>query len=223
MNLSTVKKKKVESTSSDQNVINRQNFEYETNQSLQNLAKALSALSQKHDQLVGQFESRIKQFEIGLENFISRVHDVHLSTNKKITDFGTAINEVQDSSKKKFDAFSNTFIEQSHFFEEIYNLKEDVKKAKQMIVENISSLHSKIIDSENHANLNAQNIGKDVEAKIPLISPILEQIDNHSDLHKVNMDGLTKEIDLLKKSRDYAEKKFENIYTLIERLKGAKK
>jgi hypothetical protein len=38
----------------------------------------------------------------------------------------------------------------------------------------------------------------------------------------VDFDGLVKEIAILKKAVAYDQKKFENVYTLIERLKAGK-
>ena len=38
----------------------------------------------------------------------------------------------------------------------------------------------------------------------------------------VNYSGILKEISLIKKDISYSQKKFENIYTLIERLKEQK-
>jgi hypothetical protein len=39
---------------------------------------------------------------------------------------------------------------------------------------------------------------------------------------KIDFEGVARELMMVKKNVAYGEKKFENIYTLIERLKGEK-
>ena len=54
----------------------------------------------------------------------------------------------------------------------------------------------------------------------PEIDPVQQMIDERFNVFKIDFDGLVRELAILKRAVAYDEKKFENIYTLIERLKG---
>ena len=58
---------------------------------------------------------------------------------------------------------------------------------------------------------------------VPEVDPVDTKLDERFKVFKVDFDGLVKEITLLKKAVFYDQKKFENVYTLIERLKEGKK
>lgn len=58
---------------------------------------------------------------------------------------------------------------------------------------------------------------------MPEIDPVQVKIDEVKKVVKVDLDGVAKEIFLMKKAIVYEQKKIENIYTLIERIKAGKK
>ena len=69
---------------------------------------------------------------------------------------------------------------------------------------------------------NLKRLKTELTPKTPEIDPIKAQLDERFKVWKIDFDGLFKEIAVLKKTFSYDQKKFEHIYTLIERLKEGK-
>jgi hypothetical protein len=63
---------------------------------------------------------------------------------------------------------------------------------------------------------------EELTPKPPDIDPIKAQLDERFKVWQVDFDGLIREIVLLKKTIHYDQKKFEHIYTLIERIQAGK-
>lgn len=203
----------------DQDERNVHNAIYDINQRLQNMSNSIVDLAIKHDRLLSKLESRIKELDIAFENFKENIEKV---CHSNVQDVGKAITEVnvlRREVESQFSKIPNTYVDilsydddQLHIMEFIGDLRRDIKQKQDVFNEINRSLH-------NHVSEEVTKVKDDITPLIPKIDPVKEEVEKQLIAFRVEMKGLNKELILLKKSKAYDEKKFENIYTLIERLK----
>jgi len=222
LNLSTHKKTEVDLRVA-QELKNNQDFIYQTNQSLQSLSQGIISLSLQFEKSKGKLESDHKALQIKFENLEKKVLEECDETGYLIADYAKAIIDLTEDLTKKFEDVYKTLTS-----------IEDHKNLACKVEDQILSIEKKTLIDRSYtqsafillkAQLDEQNssIRKDLEPKIPEVDPIQKAFDERFKPIQTDINGFIKEVGLLKKAVTYAEKKFENIYTLIERLKEGKK
>lgn len=221
MNLSTHKKSEVDLRVT-QELKNHQDFVYQTNQSLQNLKNEIFSQSFKHEKAISRYESRQKEIEIGFENLKEIVDEVCHDCIQNIGEMKTKINvlckEVHDDIDKiskecvTIEAFNHSMDSLTDirigYGIQITRIEDDLK----LTTNNTRSLFKVWIE----------DLRKDLTPVIPEVDPIQTKINEVKKILKVDLEGVAKEIFLLKKAIVYEQKRIENIYTLIERIKAGK-
>lgn len=222
MNLSTPKRSEVELRVA-QELKNNQEFIYQTNQALQNLKQGITSLTLQHETIKSKLESDHKSLHIKFENLEKKVIVESDSTGHLIADYATALIDLTRELGKKFDQVFSTFASMDQvqslsrvIEQEIEGLEKQITGERTYVDSQITSLRCQL-DAQNFS------IRADLEPKVPEVDPIQKALNERLNPIQIDFAGLIKEIELLKRAVKYGEKKFENIYTLIERLKEGKK
>jgi len=219
--LSTHKKSEVDLKVA-QELKNHQDFMFQTNQAIQNLNFALVNLSIQHEKLTASLFSRLKNTEIKFENLEALCQKTLSGFGQKYSifdkDFTDRINQIQSN----IDELDKHCVSNDVFEDSINNLTyklEGFKKSFEGLFNHVNTslgcIHGKI-ESE------TQKVKQELFVPPQEFDPIKQKVDEILSALRVDCEGLIKEISLLKKSAHYTEKRFENIYTLIERLKEDK-
>lgn len=219
LNLSTPKRSEVDMRVA-QELKNNQDFIYQTNQSLQNLRRDMSFLTDKYKELFGEVGSNRKMIEIEFDTFCDKCNKYLYSMDKRQTDYQSLMSQAfQDAVDKASKMSSNTPTKDEvnmhvgKLSEWIISLQATFEKASNAITSSIQHLKSSF-KSETDA------IRKDLTPVTPEEDPVKKEVDRQLKDFRVDFQGLVQEIERLKKASAYDQKKFENLYTLIERLKA---
>jgi hypothetical protein len=221
LNLSTREKSEVDLRVA-QELKNNRDFIYETNQKLQSLSQGMIALSLENDKIIKKYESEKKGLAILVENLEVDMRKTFLETKLMIDEFLLRIESQVTFIRHTVEACPEIFVTKSDSDPVINNILDsilDLTVSFERFSEgNASSLahvkqYSETKVDELRKELNNQpSEAHALESKIN--SRLLDMQGNHL--------GLVGEITQIRKELHYAKKKFENIYTLIERLKVGK-
>lgn len=206
-----------------QELKNDRDFKYETNQSIQSLAQGLAALTIKNEKAHSSSHSDRKALLIEFENLRESVLESMKEMDQRLGDVESKLFEVLDS----FTDLKEEIVLKNLTKQEFYNAY--VKEVKHL-----DDLEKKVAERGDYFNYalatikaqfkqDIEVVKKDLTPVIPEVDPVDVKLDERFKVLKVDFDGLVREIAILKRSVAYDQKKFENIYTLIERLKEGMK
>lgn len=202
-----------------QELKNDRDFKYQISQLVQNTARDLAELKKKQEKDRTDSYSDLKSIEINFQNLRKYVLDSIKEVESKVGDFQSKMIGLMDSFNKLQEDVVLKHLTKQEFYH-VY-----VKE-----VEQIDSIENRLTQRDDHFNFaletlkgqlrqEIQSVKKELTPEVPEVDPIKQQLDERFKVLKVDFDGLVKEIAILKKAVAYDQKKFENIYTLIERLK----
>lgn len=222
MNLSTHKRSEVDLRVA-QELKNNQQFIYETNQALQKSSQGLISLSLQHEKFKAKLESDLKTLQIKFENLEKKVIEESDSTGHLIADYATALIDLTRELGHKFDQVFAAYASISQvnalsrvIENELDGLQKQFAGERAYVDSQVTSLRCQL-DAQNFS------IRHDLAPIVPEVDPIHKALDERLNPMQIDFAGVIKEIAILKKAVAYGEKKFENVYTLIERLKEGKK
>ncbi len=202
-----------------QELKNNKEFVYQTNQALQNLSTNFIALSLQYEKLIAKAESDRIQVIIQFENLRGSVEEITKIIEQRVGDVETKISIALDKVKKVHEKLEQEYLKQSSFNYECQSREEEMAKIDGHISKTDrewrDTLYKLKEEFKDHiAALKVVLTPKPIEG-----DPIQEKIDENLKSFRVDFEGLVREISILKRSVAYDQKKFEHIYTLIERLK----
>jgi len=220
LNLSTHKKSEVELRVA-QELKNNKDFIYQTNQAIQRINDNLVALSLAIERVRTETESRVKSLSIYTENFREILEE-------KIDLFDQRIGSVEATALacklyvgKLEEQIKHECHKKAEFEEEKDKLDEHVKQLYSLVNLQRESLSHQQENLRGHVRNCIQEVRKEIPV-MPDLQPLVKKIDEMLTCFKIDFEGVARELMMVKKNVAYGEKKFENIYTLIERLKGEK-
>lgn len=199
-----------------------QNFIYYTNQTLNRLNEGIAALGIQYEKMFQKHQSLHNNLSIDFENHLS---EVGLKIGRAFTcidEFRSDLCEIQTDVKQHLRTVNRDYV-----------TKEDMDRMAGYIAHQQRLLDSSFQDLkhfvENSLNTlkgsveeTIKKTADEVRKDIPSVDPVKEVFDRKLAAFYEDFTGLVTEIARLKEAVKYGEKKFENIYTLIERLqKGA--
>ncbi len=202
-----------------QELKNHNDWMYDTNQSIQALKKSHEAIDNQNEKLVAKSESQVNAVMIQFENFKNEMASTQKANHERFSKLEKTVLDSFIQLKKVAEIVKEDFVTKEEFSDSIKD------KSKQIIsIENHISNRDEYIDSmfnriKSQFNCSLEALRMDLTRVIPEIDPVKKKMDEQFAIFKVDFDGLVQEINLLKKADAYDQKKFENIYTLIERLK----
>lgn len=222
LNLSTHKKSEVDLRVA-QALKNNQDFIYQTNQALQNLSQSIIALSLQNEKLRSQFESDKKGKEIDYENHLKEVNNRAAMLGQRVSAFEDGIVRMLSEVQGRLDEFRTQLVHHEILdqkFKTIVQWMQSFESSHErlsgLVNSSVCLLHGKIASE-------IESVRKDLTPSPDARDPIKAEVEEFLKSMRVDFEGLVRELALVKKALAYDEKKFENIYTLIERLKAGAK
>ena len=204
--------------SMDQDQINIHKAIYDINQRMQTMRNDITALFLKHDLLLAKLESRIKATEIAFENFTNKIMKISDEQTQKIGDIQTSIEDLKKEVFFSFNAFERKYLKSGDYIDGYRFLCKQDEDLRAVIEKKQDFFNDITRNLRNHLDDEIMQVREDLKPVKPEVDP-KKEVEEMLTAFRVDMKGVNKELILLKKSKAYNDKKFENIYTLIERLK----
>lgn len=198
-------------------------FVYQTNVTIQAIQTGLVALTLTVEKLSSKFESDKKSIKIDFENLKEKIDSESDSWGHLLADYGSEIIKLTTGLSKKFQDIENKIalaMEAKQLASMVERRCNDLEKIREV---DWACIESSFNHQKGQLNEQIRLVREDLSPKEDLLAKAKESIGEHLNPIKIDFQGLIKEIELLKKAVKYSEKKFENIYTLIERLKEGHK
>ncbi len=221
LNLSTRKRSDAE-IRSEQELKNNRDFIYQTNQSLQNLNQSIVQLYSQYEKLTNKFVSDRTNIQTDFYNLEESVLQSCKECKGLVNDNGSRL----DIMSSQYDKISNDVAHNQLKTNSINNSVSDLDKKYDDLLRHLNiikdSFHTALSVLESKLHSSIESVRSDLTPKIPEVDPIETVISERLKVVYVDFAGLTRELELLKKSNAYSQKKFEDIYTLIGRIKEGK-
>lgn len=201
---------------------NYQDFVLQTNQAIQNLNSQIMAQNNVIAQLKARFSSDLQNIAIEFENLEKYVRDELKEFKDVASDLKFSVSsnlELLGRMKRDFEFLFvdyESYVKQINIFHfDITWLKERVNAAFEAVNNAENLLTGKINEA-------SRRIKDECQPDFTHYHQLQSQIDLDKEISVNTVEGLELEIERLKKTVNYGEKKFENLYTLINRLNEAK-
>lgn len=205
----------------EQELKDSQDFAYNTNQSLQTLSQGIVSLSIQHEKVMSKSDSDRKAVLISFENLQEEVLGKLNDFCQRIGDLESKCIQIQlDYGDKLYD-FSQNFVTKEEHVKSTAFLWGKFKELDEKINTKSGFIDTEFARVKSQVNDQVEGVRKEIPS-VEEFKPIRKEMEDKFQTFKVDFDGLVKEIAILKKAVAYDEKKFENVYTLIERLKAGK-
>jgi SMC interacting uncharacterized protein involved in chromosome segregation len=199
---------------------NNQDYIYQTFQEIQALKEGIQSLSLKHDLVVAQSGSDAKalliEFENHRETLVFKINEL----NQRVGDIESKISYVLAEFKELGTEVHLKYLPVEEFVKTVTQQDEAVDQVACKVMEKTNYFNIALDAIKSQFKDQLESVKKDLTPVVPEVDPIQQKIDENLKVFKVDFDGLVREIEFLKKENAYDQKKFENIYTLIERLKA---
>lgn len=205
-----------------QEIKNHKDLMYETHQKMNALNEALISLSLTHEKskaksandhqsLLIQFENLKETVDKRFADLVDRIGAAESLLLQSLSKFKQIKEEVELDCLKK-----------EEFESALSNLDNLVVSQHLTQCQKNDNFNQYIHQLKDKAEEDIRKLKKELDARPSPIDPIKKHIDERFAAWKVDVEGLVREIAILKNSVSYDQKKFEHIYTLIERLKDGK-
>lgn len=220
LNLSTHKQSEVDLRVA-QELKNNKDFIYQTNQSINQLREQIATLQLQKQQMKNKLESQLTVLEIQFEHLSEKVSDNIKSCLHRIGNAESAFTALQEVLITELNKLKESAASQENVKQLYTSIDEELRSVK-LNVQNIKSFClGAITQLAEHTNRELCNVKQSIPEELDLES-FEKKINQLFDVVKVDYSGVLQELNLIKKALHYDEKKFENLYTLIERLKAGK-
>jgi hypothetical protein len=198
---------------------NHQDFIYQTNQTLQNLSEKLINLSLLHEKKIAEYSSMHKKLEIAFENLQAAVAGqtnqaikVALESSVYVTNASNTLQKHDEDIKKAQKAIVD-------LSSSVVDLKQDHTSLENTSVLKNCHVHASIEQLRGQINAQIGSVRQELQPAPLDLRAIEKTIEEKLMPYQIDFAGLFKEINFLKKSTGYADKKIENLYTLIDRMR----
>lgn len=205
-----------------QELKNHSDFVDRINRSIQRVSEEVSNLSGNAKDVFAKFQAEKKSLEIIF-------HGLDSKTKGRLEDFQKSLDEFRVTLKKDIGSIYEAVCsvknksDRMDFLESYFaKLDASQRDLENKFKEIIFLVHSQIADFTKMCEAFFEKKKVDFISKIPRVDHLEKMLDNKLKEIDVTQKGMQQEIEIIKKSVQYGEKKFENIYTLLERLKAGK-
>ena len=205
----------------EQEIKNYKDLMYEAHQKINAVNEGMVSLSIQHEKSKAQLANDGKVLLIFFENLKESVESLVKDVLRRMGDAEQALFKVLDQFNTLREEVEVHYLTKEDFEEAFNNLDRTV----------IANRLQQTLKNDNfnqyfeHLKAKAIEDLKNLRKELAPITPEVDQaqLDEKFNLWKVDFDGLVREIAFLKQAVGYDQKKFENVYTLIGRLKEEKK
>jgi hypothetical protein len=203
-----------------QELKNDKDFKYSIGQSVQKLENSINALHKIHEQNVATSHSDRKAVLIQFENLKESVMAIIKDMNNRLRDTETKMFEVLDSFNEMQEEVITKYLTKQEFLDVHIPQVNKLNSIHRWISDRDNTIGFELATMKDRFKQDLEALKRDLTPIVPEKDPIQHALDERFKVLKVDFDGLIKEIELLKRAVAYDQKRFENVYTLIERLKG---
>ena len=205
-----------------QEIKNHNDAIYDSNQALQNVKKDILSISNYIEVLKKNHVADISSHEQYINSLRDSFVELKALFNSSVRDQDSA-NKILESIIKEFsDMFDDTFLE----IEKISKRHEELELQNVSIAKALTNVTRDVNES---LRIFRENILSDLtKTKNEILFKPLETeglrsyLEDKIKSNAIDVEGIMREINFFKRENFIVEKKLENIYTLIDRLKGAK-
>lgn len=194
---------------------NNNDFIYHTNQSINSLKDSLISLSLQFEKERGERGSQLKELKILIENYLD-------DSNKKMKGMFNEIETFRSQIYKfgfQINACENQITELKSSLEKaeknIIYCREEILEQGKEADRVIQSFHNVSEDFQRRLVNACDRLRDELKVVKPKVDPLEVKLNEQINIMKVDHQGLYKEINLIKKSFEYSEKKIEAIFDKI--------
>lgn len=205
-----------------QEIKNHNDFIYNTGQEIDRLKGNIVSLAIQHDKVVAESGSNRRALLIEFENLKETVVETVHQMKQRLGDMESKVSHVLESFSDLKQEFHNQLMIQNELITLIHSIDQALSSVQNQQGSQKEYFNYAISLLKNQVEEKVEEVKKELTPKPPEVDPIKQQLDERFQVWKVDFDGLIREIAILKRAVAYDQKKFENVYTLIERLKGGK-
>ncbi len=202
-----------------QEIKNHQDFIHQTNQALQNLNNAIQCLSLRMEKFIAKSDSERKDTLIGFDNFKEQTCKECHQCSQRIGDLESKFLALQRESKEIFETISMDFLQIDDYVNRTIPDRRRLDLIEKVYRENKESLYQSLDQLRAYVDTKSSQLKQDLTPDSSKDDAIKKFLEDKLIAFKIDFEGLVTEIAQLKKSAFYEQKKIENIYTQIERLK----
>ncbi len=202
----------------NQELKNYQTEIYQMNQSIQELKAMVLALNKKQDDQMAKIQSQYKASEILNEHFTEYVKEEVAECKDILDGYRNELKNVNGLAREAIDQCFN-YVPRSTFYAHHDSVNATFKEHQVRI----DGVKAEVDGMCNRYTLVNHSFAKELKSfteMLPNLQPLRDYIDQKFVENSVNFSGVVREIEICKNRISYGDKKFENLYTLIERLKG---
>lgn len=219
MNLSTPKRSEVDMRVA-QELKNHLDFVNQTNQAIQKLSSSIVSLSLLHEKAIAKSAKDGQDVAIAFEVMSEKVWSICQDCEQRMNNLEARYGGVYERLEKAFNSFSADFLTIDYYMKSSSYSDKRLDALEVEFKNKQDNLSSSIDKLQGSLKEHVANLRKDMPPKPPEVDPLKLLLEERFQAFKVDCNGLVKEIALIKRDVAYDQKKFENIYTLIERLKA---
>lgn len=205
-----------------QEIKNHRDLVYDQGQRINSLKEGLGALAILHERAMAKTESDRKDLLIEFENFREEILSSFKVMNQRLGDLETKLFKILDAFSDLKERVELKYLSREDFINIIDPIENRIDVLQHDNKAKFDYFNLAVEMMKNQFTDQIAVVKKDLTPQVPEVDPLKQQLDERMKSWKVDFDGLVTEIALLKKAVAYDQKKFENIYTLIERLKEGK-
>ncbi len=202
----------------EQEIKNHKDWMYQTTQQIQGISTGLSFLSAQRQKDNDQSFNERKSLFIAFENLETEVNKQIKSFIQRLGDIETKCADIEKCLESMLNHLPDLYLSKEEFSCRTADQRERLKELDFKI----NQKHQKCESQLEHLKSFIKEQDSQIRKSIPSIDefkPLKKDMESSFQTFRVDFLGLIKEVSLIKKALAYDEKKFENVYTLIERLK----
>lgn len=199
---------------------NNQDYIYQTFQEIQALKQGIQSLSLQHELVVAKSGSDSKSTLIEFENLREMIVFKTNELNQRVGNVEKLVLQLSKAFHDLQQEVHLTYLPVDDFVKTVAQQDEAVDQLAHKVREKTDYFNIALDALKAQFKDQLAGLKKELTPVIPEVDPVQSKIDETLKVFKVDFDGLIREIAFLKNENAYDQKKFENIYTLIERLKA---
>ena len=196
-----------------------QDFVFYTHQTLNKLNEGIVALGIQHEKLFTKHQSLHNNLSIDFENHLS---DVGLKIGRAfsvIDDMRSDVADIQNEVRSQLDTSNLQFVNKVDLAKMVEHLAQQQRLLDLSFKSLKNFVESELMKIKSSVDGKIKAASDEIKKEIPKVDPIEERFKSKLNDFYVDFTGLVTEVARIREAVRYGEKKFENIYTLIERLK----
>lgn len=198
-----------------QELKNYQTEIYQMKQSIEQLKAMVLSLAKKQDDQMAKMQTQYKASEVLNEHFTEYVKEEVKECKHVLDGYRNELQKVSGLAREAIDQSFN-YTDRYAF----YDHQKAVVQAfqdKQVQIESIKVELNQMCNRYTRMECANNTAMNHLESQIPNLQPLRDYVDQNIKENSINMAGLVREIEICKNRISYGDKKFENIYTLLER------